>query len=350
MPRIKFAEINFLRNEGSSRHDVEARLKNFLFDLRQKAGVTEDAAYFLSGSDRNKIHRRASAYRTAVERASGMSHLGPKEREKLEVLRNGVDLRPVETEHRADEIAGAIHEEMPWMAPATEQLWNDMRTSVRQGDPAPRISPLLLVGPPGIGKSHFARLLGDQLSVPTTVIEATNESASFGVTGSQRGWSSAEAGKPLQTIMAHLVANPIMVIDEVEKAGLPTSTSGRTFDLVQGLLPLLEPMTSRKWPCPFFRINFDMSWITWVLTANSLKGLSAPFLSRCPAVELPGLSCEHLMAFIDREGVRRKLPLDAVDAVKEAVEGIGSRQRLSLRSVIRMLNAVEQTVNRPRLH
>ncbi len=62
-------------------------------------------------------------------------------------LRNGCVPIELETEHRADEIASALHTEMPWMAPATERVWQDMRASVRRGDLGTVIRPLLLVGP-----------------------------------------------------------------------------------------------------------------------------------------------------------------------------------------------------------
>ncbi len=349
MPRIKFADVKFPDHNTPSAYDLEVRLRKHLDQFRERIGSPK-FEYAMSEADRLKVKRRAAAYLSAVSRRSGMDHLDPKDRARLEVFRSGAEIKPIETEHRADEIASALHAEMPWMAPATERLWQDMRASVRNGDAAPRLRPLLLVGPPGIGKSHFARLLGGQLSVPTSIIEATGEPASFAVTGSQKGWGSAGPGKILEGIMASQIANPVFVIDEIEKAGEVQSTGGQRYSLTEGLLPLLERSTARHWSCPYFRIRFDMSWITWVLTANSLRGLSAPFLSRCPPIDLRTLTQEHLIGFAEREGARRDLPLDAVDAVKEVIEAIRTPPHVSLRSIIRMLDAVEQTINRPVLH
>ena len=84
--------------------------------------------------------------------------------------------------------------------------------------------------------------------------------------------------------------------------------------------------------------------------SQHLRGLSAPFLSRCPPIELRALTQEHLIGFAEREGSRRDLPQDAVDAVKEVIVAIKTPHNVSLRSVIRMLDAVEQTINRPVLH
>ena len=236
------------------------------------------------------------------------------------------------------------------MAAATEIIWQDMRASVRNGDAAPRLRPLLLVRPPGIGKTYWARALAQHLMVPTSVIEATAEPASFSVTGSQRGWGSAGSGKPLESIMASGVANPVIVVDEIEKAGTVESLRGQRFDLTEGLLPFLERSTATQWSCPYFRVSFDMSWITWVMTANSVDGLPAPFLSRCPPLKLSPLSMEHLLGWADHLGAKRNLPPAAVDAVKEVIEAIKAPQLISLRSVARMLDSVEQAINRPPLH
>ncbi|MAN59539.1 MAG: hypothetical protein CMC08_06855 [Flavobacteriaceae bacterium] len=67
---------------------------------------------------------------------------------------------------------------------------------------------------PRIGKSHWARRLGQLLTVPTAVVEATSENASFGVVGSQRGWGSAHPGRLLETILQARVANPVLVVEK----------------------------------------------------------------------------------------------------------------------------------------
>ena len=232
--------------------------------------------------DRIRVQRRVKKLLTQRKEASGMGHLHRDERDRLIALAGGVRLATVKTEHQADEIAAALHDEMPWMGPATEQVWRAMPRSVREGSIGLRLPPILLDGPPGIGKSFWARRLGRLLTVPTTVIEATNENASFGVVGSQRGWGSAGPGRLISTILMEHVGNPVMVVDEVEKSGTATSMSGRAFGLSEALLPLLEPMTARSWSCPYYQVKFDMSWVIWVLTSNNYHALPEPLLSRCP--------------------------------------------------------------------
>lgn len=230
-------------------------------------------------------------------------------------------------------------------------MWHALRRSVRDGLPSLRMRPLLLDGPTGIGKSVWARRLARALGTPATVIEASNENASFGIVGSQRAWGGAQPGRVIEDMLRHRIGNPVVVVDEVEKAGSARSTKGRSFDLCASLLPLLEPTTAARWTCPFYEQPFDMSWILWVLTANKAKLLSEPLLSRCPPIRLRNLTIPELMVFVQREGDRRELSGTAVSALVAVLEHPSLRNHPpSLRAAIRMLERAADLDNRPLLH
>jgi ATP-dependent Lon protease len=112
-------------------------------------------------------------------------------------------------------------------------------------------------------------MLVAEIGVPTCLIEAGSEPAGFAVAGAQRGWGTAGPGKPLQTVLRTLVANPLVIVDEVEKAGEIRLDRGHAHGLTDALLPPLERSTAAAWPCPYFQIAFDMSWMSCVLTANT---------------------------------------------------------------------------------
>lgn len=137
--------------------------------------------------------------------------------------------------------------------------------------------------------------------------------------GSQRGWSGTQPGRVIGTILQNCVANPVILIDELEKAGVVTSERGHAFGLTEALLPFLEPLSARHWSCPYYQVKFDMSWMIWVLTVNDSRLLSAPFLSRCPPIRLRNLTNEELVSFIQREGKRQNISEIAVDAVVCAI-------------------------------
>ena len=360
--KIPFHNLTFYDDLPKLRA-VEERLKTFLETVREraqegkiKAGrMTEENrvySYDLVGdTDQRRIKRRAMRFLDCLHSSTGMRHLSDAERARLTSLRGGLPVARVATEHEADEIAAALHAEMPWMAPATEAVWHGLRASAREGFAGLRFDPLVLVGSPGIGKSFWARRLAHHLAVPTVMIDATGEPATFALVGSQRGWSSAHPGKLVQTVLQERHAGPLVIVDEVEKTGDVTSNHGGRHTLTDALLPLLERMTAETWECPFFQIKCDMSWANWVLTANSRHGLPEPLQSRCVVLNLPDLTTVQLRQFAKTEGTRRGLPDPAMSALMDVFDcDMIANANLSLRTVSRMLDRAQTLASHPMLN
>ncbi len=359
---IPFHELKFLDDVPSLR-SVEERFRKFLKRTRKAAQelavaqgqMTEDDCLYdyelVADEDTRRIKRRAIRVLERVHSSTGMYHLTEENRARLTPLRDGLPVAQITTEHEADEIAAALHAEMPWMGPATEVVWQGLQASAREGLPGARFSPLILVGSPGLGKSYWARRLAHHLSVPTTQIDATGEPATFALVGSQRGWSSAHPGKVMKTILQARHGGPLVILDEIEKAGESYSTRGSRHTLTDALLPLLERMTAASWECPFFQIKFDMSWVNWVMTANSRQGLPEPLKSRCVVLDLPDLTIGQLHDFACSEGRRRGLPEPALEALLDVFEsGAISNASFSLRMVSRMLDRAEMLAQQPILN
>ena len=363
---IPFSPIKFI-DRVPKVSDVERRLKDFLLEFRQGdddvepsgddtfqkmgAGRSFDFNDGLTESDRTRIRARVMRYVDCIVGSTGMRHLREEQQAELTALRSGLPIPRITTEHEADEIAAALHAEAPWMAVATEEVWHGMRASVRDGLPGLRLSPLVLVGSPGIGKSYWARCLAKLLKVPTTKIDATGEPASFALVGSQKGWGSASYGKLVKTVLGERNAGPLVIIDEVEKFGEVTSDKGTKYTQTEALLPLLERMTAETWQCPYFQIEMNMAWVNWVLTANSRSGLPEPLQSRCLVLDIPDLTDQQLIDFAIREGQMRNLSAPAIDAMLSALEmKTGFKRKVSLRVVNRMLDRAETLASRPMLH
>ncbi|NBZ89323.1 hypothetical protein [Stagnihabitans tardus] len=139
-------------------------------------------------------------------------------------------------------------------------------------------------------------------------------------------------------------------MDEIEKAGGMTSRQGNSFDLCNGLLPLLEPSTAGKWNCPYFEIPFDMSLVSWFLTGNDIRPVPAPLRSRCPPIHVGLPTRKHLIAFAERVGRRRDLSKEGIEVVQDLVERSGGTAALSLRMVQRMIEAALAFENKSRLN
>lgn len=156
-----------------------------------------------------------------------------------------------------------------------------------------RLRPLLLVGDPGGGKTRFARRLGEVLGLSVWREDASRaDGAVFG--GTDRRWYSAEPCHPFLAIAQGKIANPLVLIDECEKAGT-RSDYGRLWDC---LLGFLEPETNCRYPDPALQISLDLSQISYAATANSLDPLPAPIRDRFRVVTFPKPSADDLDALL----------------------------------------------------
>lgn len=158
-----------------------------------------------------------------------------------------------------------------------------------------RMPPLLLVGVPGIGKNQLARALGELLSLPARTIPLGGSSDNRALQGTARGWSSAKPSSVLEAILQVEVANPLIILDEVDKVG-----NGRhNGNVLDTLHYLLEPSTAREWFDECLCGECDLSHINWIATANRWKHLPDSLLSRFRVIEMPAPAPKYGNALIN---------------------------------------------------
>lgn len=304
----------------------------------------------ISNRDNRRITARANLLAKARVAAAGVSHLKREEYDRLEPSLGGMKVVMAQDQNWADEVAAKLHTDMPWMGRATEYAWHALRRSAQRGEPV-LIRPVILNGPPGIGKSVWARSLATALELPYADVDATKAGAGMALVGVERGWATAQAGRPLEVMLANRLATPLIVVDEICKAKSVTSTRGTTYAFADALLSLLEPATAKAWDCPYFRVRFDMSHISWILTSNNVENVSEPVRNRCQVIGIPDVTTAQLQDFALKKGRGLELSEAALDAIVTVIDQAPTvtRRRLSLRDVVRMLERAEMLEGRPRL-
>lgn len=370
MKRINIIDVPHFETDPKV---IVEQLTTFLKDFRKKKlamdliGNDEQSAEFnvkdfdafandlaegdaISYYDKNRITARANKLAKDRVVAAGVSHLKREEYDRLEPSLGGMQIIMAKDQNWADEVAAELHDEMPWMARATEYAWHALRRSAQRGEPIV-IRPVILNGPPGIGKSVWARSLAAALTIPYADVDASKGGAGMGLVGVERGWSTAQAGRPLDVMLSKRMGNPLIVVDEICKAKSMTSAEGTRHSFADALLSLLEPATAKAWDCPYFRVRFDMSYLSWVLTSNTIENVPEPVRSRCQVIEIPDVTTEQLQEFAVKNGLELELSEAAVDAVVMAIAlaSVVAGRRLSLRDVVRMLERAEMLEGRLRL-
>ncbi len=196
-----------------------------------------------------------------------------------------------------------------------------------------RITPLLLLGDPGIGKTYLAMQLAQALGVNMEKISAGGAQGGFQLTGSHNSWNGARPGALFTLLAEGQFATPVVVIDEVDKI------RDSQYPVLPVLLDLFEPQTAKCFKDEFFEMQFDASRIIFVLTANSLEGVPAPLLSRLEVFDIARPEPAQRLRIIQNEAamLRRKTGLN-IRLDKAGCEALAGRQDIDLRKTTRLVS------------
>ena len=219
------------------------------------------------------------------------------------------------------------------LAAPIERLQVDLALASAMNPADFRMTPLLLLGNPGIGKTYLAMQLAQALGVNMEKISAGGTQGGFQLTGSHNSWTGARPGALFTLLAEGQYATPVVVIDEVDKI------RDSQYPVLPVLLDLFEPQTARCFKDEFFEMQFDASRIIFVLTANSLEGVPAPLLSRLEVFDIARPEPAQRMRIIQIEAamLRRKTGLN-IRLDKAGSEALAERQDIDLRKTTRLVS------------
>lgn len=149
------------------------------------------------------------------------------------------------------------------------------------GNEAVQFTPMLLLGEPGLGKTYFAKRLAQALATGFEFVSMSSLTAGWVLTGASAQWHNARPGKIAQTLIEGEYANPVVVLDEVDKAG-----GDARYDPMGALYTLLERDTALHFKDEFIDVDMDASHILWVATANDDSAIPEPILNRMNVYEI----------------------------------------------------------------
>lgn len=182
--------------------------------------------------------------------------------------------RPVGLERRWEALLARWRVDMPNFGRVIDHVGACCALSRLTRSPL-RIAPILLAGRPGMGKTHFATRLASVLGVAQFVYALESAETVSVLCGSEKHWGNSEAGMLYKLIVRGDYANPVVVLDELDKAN-----TGSSYRPANALHTVLEPVTARRLQDKSLDLVFDASFAVYVATANRLSTIDASLLSR----------------------------------------------------------------------
>jgi ATP-dependent Lon protease len=191
------------------------------------------------------------------------------------------------------------------------------------------ITPMLLLGPPGIGKTHFAREVAQLLGTGMGFISMSSLTAGWVLSGASSQWKGARPGKVFETLVDGAYANPVMVVDEIDKA-----RAEHAYDPLGALYSLLESDTAGTFTDEFAEVAIDASQVIWVATANDERAIPEPILNRMNVfqVEAPDADAARTIALRlyrklrDAHAWGQRFEEQPSEAVLERMAGLAPRE------------------------
>lgn len=184
---------------------------------------------------------------------------------------------------------------------------------------------MLLIGPPGVGKTSIGRSIANALGRPFYRFSVGGMRDEAEIKGHRRTYIGAMPGKLVQALKESQVMNPVIMLDEIDKLGI--SHQG---DPASALLETLDPEQNINFLDHYLDLRLDLSKCLFICTANTLDSIPAPLLDRMDVIRLSGYLPEEKLAIakhhlwprqLEKAGVSKKNLQISDGAIRGIIEG-----------------------------
>ncbi len=184
---------------------------------------------------------------------------------------------------------------------------------------------MLLVGPPGVGKTSIGRSVAEALGRKFYRFSVGGMRDEAEIKGHRRTYVGAMPGKLVQALKDVDVANPVIMLDEIDKMG--TSYQG---DPASALLEVLDPEQNKEFLDHYLDLRLDLSKVLFICTANQLDSIPAPLLDRMDTIRLSGYIGEEKLAIarthlwprvLERHGLKKSQVTVSDATLRKVIDG-----------------------------